>query len=206
MPGENEVELPRQPPALDSSTVAVPKRRATRKVTFQVGDYVMQPVRERLRQQPSSGDEDVNDYGTGTSPAAAPLQRPSSSSSTSTTPAAADTVPRHPTPHPDAREPDSKRQKVSSSQQSMTWVEELEAGAAEEAQEPDLFSVMEEVDEFLHISFDLPAPSSNRQRKVSLQKLHPQERELFNRAKAKEVDSFVKNEAVRRCLDDAEVS
>ena len=219
VPGENEVELPHLPPAPDPSTVAVPKRRATRKVTFQVGDYVMQPVCERLRQQASSGDEDVNDYGTGTNPAAAPLQRPSSSSSTSITPTASDTVLRHSLPQPSVHEPDSKRPR-----HSVTWVEELEAGAAEEAQEPDLFSVMEEVEEFLHISFDLPAPSSNRQRKllernpclylvkqhrnseVSLQRLHPQERELFCRAKAKEVESFVRNEAVRKCLDDAEVS
>ena len=40
---------------------------------------------------------------------------------------------------------------------------------------------------------------------VALSKLPAHERPLFARAKAKEVDSFVKNEAVRRCLSDQEV-
>ena len=108
-------------------------------------------------------------------------------------------------------------------QYDLNWVQELEAGAAEEQQEPCLFSVMEDVHEFLKVEFDVPAPESNRQRKllernplaymvkkmrdaeVSLSRLPLQERQLFSRAKAKEVKSFLTNEAVRRCLDDSEV-
>ena len=41
---------------------------------------------------------------------------------------------------------------------------------------------------------------------VSLQRLSPADRELFHRAKLKEVDSFIKNEAVRRCLSQEEVA
>ena len=44
-----------------------------------------------------------------------------------------------------------------------------------------------------------------RDSEVSIRKLPMEERPLFGRAKAKEVDSFLKNEAVRRCLNDAEV-
>ena len=220
IPAETEVELPQLPQAPDSSTVAVPKRRATRKVTFRVGDYVMQPVRERLQQQPA-GEDDVNDYGTGTSASSPHLPRPpmpTSATTSSSTSSAASIPPGLPHgPH----EPESKQQKVGEPRHEMTWIEDLEA--AEEAQEPDLFSVMEEVEEFLHISFDLLAPSSNRQRKllernpclylvkqlrnseVNLVRLPQHERALFDRAKAKEVDSFVKNEAVRKCLDDAEI-
>ena len=44
-----------------------------------------------------------------------------------------------------------------------------------------------------------------RSSEVNLKKLTPQLRELFHRAKAKEVRSFLKNEAVRKCLDNKEI-
>ena len=44
-----------------------------------------------------------------------------------------------------------------------------------------------------------------RSSEVNLKKLTPQLRELFHRAKAKEVSSFLKNEAVRKCLDNKEI-
>ena len=102
------------------------------------------------------------------------------------------------------------------------WVEALCTEAAREA-EFDLFNAMDETHDFLKIEFNLEAPKSNRERKqlernpqaymvkkmrdseVVLTKLNPAERKLFGRAKAKEVDSFVKHEAVRKCLDDREV-
>ena len=82
---------------------------------------------------------------------------------------------------------------------------------------------MDDVEEFLRVEIDIGPISSNRQRKmltgnpvaymvkkmrdseVTLGRLPPHERELFVRAKAKEVDSFLKNEAVRKCLDSSEV-
>ncbi|CAE7037795.1 unnamed protein product [Symbiodinium sp. KB8] len=77
--------------------------------------------------------------------------------------------------------------------------------------------------EFLKIEFDLGEGLSNRQYKqlarnpvlymtkkmrdceVTLTKLSEPERRLFARAKSKEVDSFIKNEAVRACLDQKEI-
>ena len=44
-----------------------------------------------------------------------------------------------------------------------------------------------------------------RDSEVSIQKLSQADRELFIRAKTKEVDSFIKHEAVRRCLSSEEV-
>lgn len=41
---------------------------------------------------------------------------------------------------------------------------------------------------------------------VSLKNLTSAERELFARAKGKEVNSFLKNAAVRKCIDDKEVA
>ena len=45
-----------------------------------------------------------------------------------------------------------------------------------------------------------------RDSEVSIAKLPAHERPLFGRAKAKEVDSFIKNEGVRKCLNDKEVA
>ena len=74
---------------------------------------------------------------------------------------------------------------------------------------------MEYVNELLKVEFELPAPQSNRQRKflvrnpvaymvkkmrdaaVSLSRLSPQERALFDGSKSKEVRSFAANEAVK---------
>ena len=71
--------------------------------------------------------------------------------------------------------------------------------------------------------FDVPPPQSNRQKKmllrnpvlylvkkmqnseVSMTRLTAAERELFVRAKAKEVESFIRNAAVRRCSDSEEI-
>ena len=82
---------------------------------------------------------------------------------------------------------------------------------------------MDQTFDFLKIEFDVPAPSSNRQRKqlernptlylvkkmkdseVVLARLSDAERALFSRAKAKEVDSFIRNEAVRKCENQAEI-
>ena len=106
----------------------------------------------------------------------------------------------------------------------LKWVEELEAGAAEEAAEPDVFMVMDDVEEFLKIEADLPPTQSHRQQKmpernpagylvkkmrdaeVSLSRLSERDRALFSRAKAREVQLFISNEAVRKCLDDEEVN
>eukprot|EP00439_Symbiodinium_sp_Y106_P052071 s332_g6.t4 len=94
------------------------------------------------------------------------------------------------------------------------WVQELEENEPQAEPEMDISTAMEETNEFLKIEIDLPAKWTNRQRKmlernpvaflvkkmkdseVVLSRLHPSERELFGRAKAKEVDSFIKNPSV----------
>ncbi|CAE7887494.1 unnamed protein product, partial [Symbiodinium microadriaticum] len=110
-----------------------------------------------------------------------------------------------------------KRQKLTD------WVSELYTAVELENNHMDIFTAFQECNEFLQVTIDLEAPQSNRQRKalerhpvaylvkkmkdaeVSIAKLPAHERVLFERAKMKEVDSFIKNEAVRRCLDTTEV-
>ena len=114
-----------------------------------------------------------------------------------------------PVPHPD--ETEAKR--LRGPNYDLKWVEQLEHDAAQEAQEFDVFAALQETEEAFQISFDVSV-ESHRQRKqlernpvlymtkkmgsaeVQLTKLTAEHRELFNRAKAKEVDSFLKNQAV----------
>ena len=233
-PEENEREHPPLPPAPDDSTVVAPTRRLRQKVTFKPGEYVDKPVAERLQQ----GDvADVNDYEetgnadpkrtTPTDAAASSTSAPSSAPSSATT-----TSSTTRTASSELAAPESKKPRVESYAKmtnhldyyDIKWVEELEAGAAEEASEPNLYHVMEDVQEFLRIEFEVPQPESNRQRKflernpvaymvkkmrdaeVSLSKLGPHERALFTRAKSKEVRSFIANEAVRKCLGQEEIA
>ncbi|CAE7329699.1 GIP, partial [Symbiodinium microadriaticum] len=113
--------------------------------------------------------------------------------------------------------PPDKRQKLTD------WVSELYTAVELENNRMDIFTAFQECNEFLQVTIDLEVPQSNRQRKalerhpvaylvkkmkdaeVSIAKLPAHERVLFERAKTKEVDSFIKNEAVRRCLDTTEV-
>ena len=104
------------------------------------------------------------------------------------------------------------------------WVENLLTEARQET-EHDLFACLESIDDAvncLKIEFDV-GDLSNRQRKflernpvsfmvkkmrdseVSIARLSPSDRRLFERAKMKEVESFLKHEAVRKCLDLEEV-
>eukprot|EP00439_Symbiodinium_sp_Y106_P012966 s3447_g1.t3 len=199
VPDEAETQLPALPSQPDASTTVLPTRRLRQKVTFKTGDYVDNPVRDRLQHDV---DEEVNVYGPENEPATASTTRPLGDED------------------PEQGQPTKKVK----TDYAINWIEELEADAFEESKEMDLFTAMEDVNEFLKVEFDLPAPQSNRQRKlleknpvaymvkkmrdaeVSLGRLSAQERSLFERAKAKEVRSFVANEAVRRCLDQEEVN
>ena len=84
-----------------------------------------------------------------------------------------------------------------------------------------LVSYLEQVDELYVLEFDMVLENDRQKRKlmdnpslflaqkmrdceVRLEKLSPAHRELFRRAKLKEVNSFLANEAVRRCADQAE--
>ena len=207
-PDEEEVELPQLPDQPDSTTTVVPRRRLVRKTTFRPGEYTADPVQDRLQH------EDVNEYETGD------LSAPSSSTT-------------RPIPELGAgEEPGTKRPKVASQKRTkiaeefeydLHWVEELEDGAAAEEGCGNIFEVMEDVNEFLRVEIDLEPITSNRQKKmlmrnpvaymvkkmrdseVVISRLPAHERALFERAKAKEVDSFLKNEAVRKCLSSEEI-
>ena len=81
-----------------------------------------------------------------------------------------------------------------------------------------MLSCLQEVDELYVLEVDLVLETNNQKRKlienpslflaqklrdceVRLDKLPPEHRELFRRAKLKEVNSFIANQAVRRCAN-----
>ncbi|CAE7799282.1 GIP [Symbiodinium sp. CCMP2456] len=200
-PNDEELELPQLPAQPDPSTMVAPPRRLrtkTSNVRFEPYGAPIPGSDEEPLQEPQA-DSDVNDY-----------QIPATSSTT--------TVPQE--SESQVRPPDAKRPKT----HEVNWVQEMEAQAMQEENEFDVFQAMEETNEFLRIEFDVEAPASNRQRKlldrnptaymvkkmrdseVKLSRLQPHEEKLFTRAKAKEVDSFIRNEAVRKCLDDKKIA
>ena len=188
-PTENEKEFPDLPPAPDSSTTTTPP---TRRVRTKTNPTTSGPPADHQ----ASEDEDVP-----------PPTGDRASSS------------KHPSTVNDYDAPVNKKLKS----EHLNWVEMLEAEAHQEAQEFDIFSAMDETKEFLRIEMDIEGGMSNRQRKafernpvlflvkkmkdseVIISKLSDSERKLFTHAKAKEVDSFIKNEAVRKCLNSDEV-
>ena len=85
-----------------------------------------------------------------------------------------------------------------------------------------LFATLETVEEAIVFHIDLEVPSQRERNKlekcpslflaqtlrdceVRLEELTPAHRELFQRAKSKEVNSFISNAAVRRCKDATEL-
>ena len=186
MPAEDEVELPNLPQEPGPSTMIQPTRRVVRKTT-------LMPTTTTVFEE------------TGQLPA-------QSTSTASTSP-----VRVAPSEVNDYESPEAKRPKTAN------WVEDMYVEAeAEEKDYKDLFTAFQETAEFMKIEFDLEEPRSIRQKKamlrnpmlylvkkmkdseVVLSRLSERERQLFHRAKLKEVDSFIKNEAVRKCLDDEE--
>ena len=223
VPQEADVEVPDLPPHPDESTSVVPKRRAIGKVTFRAGDYVQRPVRERLHREggvDDAGDEDRAPTTDPSVPASSstttPATDPSVPASSSTTTSAAT---KHSTDVNDYDLPDKKKQR----QSEPTWVDDLYAEEQNEENTYDLYAALDDTEEFMRIEFDVGGDMSHRQQKqlqrnpvaymvkkmrdseVVLSKLPAHERPLFSRAKAKEVDSFIKNEAVRKCLNKDEI-
>ena len=103
---------------------------------------------------------------------------------------------------PPSNEPESKRQRV-------------------EDEEQALYNCFMEVEECYMLSVELDVTSQRQKQQfvkhpslflaqkmrdceVSLTRLKPEHRKLFDRAKTKKVNSFISNAAVRRCLDLAE--
>ena len=119
-------------------------------------------------------------------------------------------------------EPDSKRARTSASQPSELDLDDavmLESRVPEEL----LFTCLEESVEGYVLDIDIE-PRSQRERQklqrhpslylvqkmrdceVRFEKLRPEHKVLFNRAKAKEVNSFISNNAVRKCLSEQEAA
>ena len=235
IPDENEPELPLLPPQPDDTTV-IPAMRIWGKKGLSQHDW-----KTIHRSAPLGlGVPDpapLSGLGSAVGPRSLGLDRPSSSQqagldlpaedvpvndydSDAKTEYEPESPAREPPeePHPEA--PDIKRIKVNN--YDLKWVEQLEQDAAQEAQEFDVFSALQETEEAFTISFDLNV-ETNRQRKalernpvlfltkkmnsaeVQLTKLTAADRELFQRAKTKEVDSFLKNQAVRKCLNNEEI-
>eukprot|EP00439_Symbiodinium_sp_Y106_P001694 s8914_g1.t1 len=186
-PGEGDREIPDLPQRPDATTTVTPTRRVSRKTTM-----TAPPPPEVLL-------EDSDEDG-----------RPASTSQPSG---------KQP-PQTDVNDYDDSESKKARKDEN--WVEVLYKEAEMELKF-DIYDAMAETEIFLKVEFDLEAPTSRREKKllennpqlylvkkmkdaeVALSKLPAHERPLFARAKAKEVDSFVKNEAVRRCLSDQEV-
>ena len=206
-PDDAETELPNLPEKPDETTTVAPVRRLRQKVTYRPGDHSQHPVGDRLQrevvQDPTEGDN----------------------AASSSAPAA----PEHDPPSVNDYDlPNVKKPRLDGENNMMNydlgWVDALEAEVQEESEHMDIHTAMEETIDFLKIEFDLPEPESNRQRKalernpvaymvkkmrdseVNLARIPPHERALFSRAKVKEVDSFLKNEAVRKCLDQKEIA
>ena len=194
VPAPEEAQLPSLPERPDDTTMVAPSQRLRRKVTFQPGDYVDKLVGERLRQVYLS--REVNDHDDLNTTTTRRHRRPKSLEQTTLR---------------------LRCPRMFSSERRNLELAQLKSLKS------CIYSIMEEVNDFLKAEFDFPAPESNRQRKtlernlvvylvkktrgaeVSISKLGPQERGLFTRAKGKEVKSFLANEAVRKCMDNAEV-
>ena len=200
VPAPDETERPDLPLQPDATTLAPPTRRVHKKQTVTFQDPMPSTATSSTEIPPSTT--------TPTTPSLPPEEVERTSPSVTRQPA--EDVNNY-------DDSEHKRPRLSDN-----WVEILQAEAAQEAKF-DLFHAMEVTEEFLKIEFDIDIPKSNRQRRmlvntpvaylvrkmkdaeVSLTKLSPADRELFRRAKAREVESFIKNEAVRKCTDSEEV-
>ena len=221
IPREDEVEEPELPPMPDQTTVVVPTRRLVKKTTLKDSSAQQKGVKPSVRfVVPTSSSTPVSSQSNPTTPSSSPATPDVTTESRTTEEKhtngvdgeAADSESVN-----DYRVPDTKRARMDD------WVGDLYSSEATDQHALDIFTAFQECQEFLQVSFDLPEFTSNRQRKaferhpvaylvkkmkdaeVSIAKLPVHERVLFERAKLKEVDSFVKNEAVRRCLDSEEV-
>ena len=230
--GEHEQEEPDLPDQPDPDQALVPLRRAGFKQRVPPSGMVPAAVRRRLQEledtgeyEPSIPDEPappdpsievVNDYGTGSAPSTGPP------------------VPTAPAEEPSSIvPPDEKRRKTdhddsdlfnASSRQlpnysDVNWLDNM---VVEEDQSWECFeTILDDNPDVMTMEFELNF-TSNRQQKMFLRnptaflvkkmrdsevifgKLSAEHRALFIRAKTKEVNSFIQNQAVRKSLDDAE--
>ena len=215
-PSEDEREAPDLPQEPDSTTMVVPRRRVVRKTRSDAPVVLGHPDSTGSSERQVQTEHGTSSTSLASGPPGVQVQTEPGTSSTSL----ASGPPLSPLDEDvnDYSHGEAKRQKLDD------WVNDLHLEAAREAQAMDIYSAFMEADACMKIEFEVSAPTSNRQRKllerhpvlymvkkmrdseVSLSKLSAAEKELFARAKTKEVDSFLKHEAVRKCLDDKEIS
>ena len=209
-PGVDEQEQPDLPDLPNKETIDIPKRRIRVKsapflvpprpvhVPFMADDPDYTPESLDSSMGPSMPE-------TSTEPQALPPDLPGTSSP-SADPAAED---------PNSYEPENKKQRTDG--YDLGWLEELHQV------EGDLHQLLIDSQEVMKIEFDVDLNSHRKEKdllrdasafmvkkmrdsEVVLSRLSPEHRELFSRAKSKEVSSFIKSEAVRKALDNKEVS
>ena len=196
-PAEGEIELPDLPAEPDETTYA-PIRRAVGKTTLGPGDW--KTLTRRSLVGTSSSDRSVGHS-----------LRQATEDATSVN---------------DYDEPTSEPlDKKARTDYDLKWLQTLEELAEEESKTYDVFHFLQQSSEdyeVLTMEFEVEPESNTKRRallrnpvaymvkklnnsEVNIQKLSQLDKVLFQRAKTKEVKSFLKNEAVRKCLDDAEV-
>ena len=205
-PLEDEIEQPDLPLQPDSKTIHMPRRRATGKTSLQPEDfkdvprrYLREPPEEPPQSEPPDGH--ASDYEP-----ESPLEL---------APPADVGAPVEPEP----KRPRHGANEAGWRDYDLHWVEELEAA---QEQECDLHAALMDSNDVMVMEIDLNL-LSNRQRKdlvrnpvafmvkkmrdseVNLAKLPGEFKVLFNRAKTKEVSSFLKAAAVRKALNNEEL-
>ena len=229
-PQDGELELPDLPPAPDGSTYA-PIRRANEKKTLKATDYKVVHRSSPIGQTTSTPTPKHFVPPSGATSSTDPLGLVRNDGGNvgledeDYTPSIA------PAPVNDyngndsePEEPDTKKARFDRAVgHDLKWLEMLTADAHDEIQHEDIFTALESYEEEC-IMFELELDfKSHKQRRdfvhdpvmylvkkmnnseVQLKSLSPADRVLFERAKGKEVGSFLKNVAVRKCLDDQEV-
>ena len=196
-PKSDELEHPDLPPEPDKSTIIKPTHRMKTKGALNIRPVPMPKAKVARTGEPE----------------------PSSSAPSSTSTA----MPTHSAPpagevNEYEEDPDLRRElkKARITPDDALWIQSLQEETI------DLHTALMDTEQVMVMEFNLEF-TSNREKKnfirdphlflvkqmrsseVNLKKLTPQLRELFHRAKAKEVSSFLKNEAVRKCLDNKEI-
>ena len=122
----------------------------------------------------------------------------------------------------DYEAPQEPKEKQARKIYDLGWLEQLQCEAEQEPPFDHVYNAAMEAEEAILLSFEV-AIESNKQKKmlernpeafmvkkmnnseVSLGRLNAADKALFERAKSKEVSSFIRNQAVRQCLNDEEV-
>ena len=215
VPGESEVDFPQLPDEPDATT-RIPARRATSKKTLNPSDW-----RTLHRSSPlglhEPGDPSVRHFvpGGGASSSSRPADVLADLESDVNDYSGPEYSPELPEP---VAEPKKKSARTA---YNLNWVQELEKPEPETL---DLFAQIQGMPDLDVLVIEIEVePESNTKKKflqrspvaylvkkmssseVNLQKLNEIEKVLFCRAKMKEVQSFLKNQAVRKCLDDEEI-